>query len=155
MPGIALFLATLLLGFSIWTRNVAWGIAILTVGAALLAAAIPPIDAARLDIIHPALWGRGEAGRIALRSLLEGAAPLLFGEVSVWLGGGQTGLEWTFLLMLLPLLAASAFAIPARRTYPPDIATVAASVETTSQKRSPAATNHNRPAPGKKKKSGG
>lgn len=134
VPGIALAAATVLFGVAIWTTNPLWGVASLTVGAALLAAAIPPIDAARLDIIHPALWGRGESGRTALRETLEGAAPLLFGVVSTWLGGGAQGLERTFLVMLLALLAASALAIPARRTYPPDVATAAASLEATAQK---------------------
>lgn len=139
VPGIALLGAALLLAIGIWVTNPLWGVASLTVGAALLAAAIPPIDAARLDIIHPALWGRGESGRTALREALEGAAPLLFGIVSTWLGGGTQGLERTFLLMLLALLAASALAIPACRTYPRDVATAAASLEETAKKSKDAA----------------
>ncbi len=68
---------------------------------------------------------------MALRGLLEGAAPLVFGVVSGWLGGGNNGLMWTFLIMLVTILAASAVAIPARLTYPRDIATASASVENT------------------------
>jgi hypothetical protein len=38
------------------------------------------------------------------------------------------GLEWTFLVMLAPLIAASSLAFPARRTYPRDVATAEASM---------------------------
>ncbi|MFL6149929.1 MAG: hypothetical protein ACJ72I_21010 [Pseudonocardiaceae bacterium] len=55
---------------------------LLTIGAGLLGAANPPMDAARLDIIHPALWGRAEGIRTLLRTLGEAAAPALFGLTS-------------------------------------------------------------------------
>ncbi len=122
LPAVALFLSVPFLAAGIWTTNVWIGVTLLTVGAAVFAAAIAPIDAARLDIVHPRVWGRGESGRMALRSALEGGAPLLFGAVSGWLGGGESGLEWTFLLMLIPVLIAGALAWPARRTYLRDVA---------------------------------
>jgi predicted MFS family arabinose efflux permease len=129
VPAVALALSVPFLGAGVWVTSVAPGIILLTIGAFLMAAAVAPIDAARLDIIIPPLWGRGEAGRMALRSIFEGGAPLLFGAVSGWLGGGQRGLMWTFLLMLIPLLMASSIVFPARQTYPRDVATAAASVE--------------------------
>ena len=135
LPGIAVFLAALLFGVGIWTTNLYIGVAALTAGAACLAAANPSYDAARLDIMHPRLWGRAESGRMLIRATFEGGAPLLFGAVSVWLGGGDIGLERTFLLMLLPLLIAAALAIPARRTYPPDVATAGASVRAMNAKK--------------------
>jgi len=135
LPAIALFVAVLFLGYGVWTPSVWIGITMLTIGAGALAAAVAPIDAARLDIIHPRMWGRAEAGRMALRAAFEGSAPLLFGAVSGWLGGGAEGLKWTFLIMLTPALAASLLAIPARRTYPRDVATAAASVEATSKRK--------------------
>src|SRR6185437_2659972 len=104
-----------------------------TVGVALLSAAIAPIDAARLDIVHPDLWGRGEAGRMVLRSALDGSAPVLFGIIAAQLGGGTGGLERTMLLMLLPMLAAGSLVVPARRSYARDVMTAAASVEATKQ----------------------
>lgn len=64
---------------------------------------------------------------MALRSLFEGGAPLLFGALSVWLGGGQRGLMWTFLIMLIPMLVASLLGVWARKTYLRDVATAAAS----------------------------
>jgi predicted MFS family arabinose efflux permease len=134
VPAVALVLSVPFLGFGIWTASPWLGIALMTIGAGVLAAAVAPIDAARLDIIHPRLWGRGESGRMALRSAFEGSAPLLFGAMSGWLGGGETGLMWTFLIMLVPMVVASSLAVPARRTYPRDVATAAASVEATSEK---------------------
>ena len=135
VPGVVLFLSTLFIAPAIWTTNAALGTGLLTIGAGLLAAANPPIDAARLDIVHPLMWGRGEAGRQALRGLLEGGAPILFGAVSGWLGGGADGLKWTYLIMLVPVLAASALAIPAYFSYPRDVATASASVERLKEER--------------------
>lgn len=135
VPAVALALSVPFLGAGIWIPTAWVGIPLMTVGAGILAAAIAPIDAARLDIIHPRLWGRGESGRMALRSLFEGGAPLLFGAMSGWLGGDNTGLMWTFLIMLIPMLVASSLAIPARRTYPRDVATAAASVKATAHKK--------------------
>lgn len=129
LPGIALTVAAVFFGFGIWISSAAIGVVLLSAGAAALAAANPSIDAARLDIVHPRLWGRGEAGRMALRGIGEGAAPLLFGYVSHWLGGGAQALSWTFLMMLVTMIAAASLALPARRSYPRDVATAAASRE--------------------------
>lgn len=129
VPGAALFVAALFFAPAIWTTSAWLGITLLTFGGAALAAANPPIDAARLDIVPALLWGRGESGRMALRALLEGGAPILFGAVSGWLGGGESGLEWTYLIMLIPLLVAASLAIPAYKSYPHDVATARASAE--------------------------
>jgi MFS family permease len=56
-------------------------------------AANPPVDAARLDIVPSRLWGRAEAVRTALRQVLQGSAPLVFGLVSQGFGGGGAGLS--------------------------------------------------------------
>jgi predicted MFS family arabinose efflux permease len=127
VAAVALALAVPILGVAIWTSSAILGIGLLAVGAGVLSAAIAPIDAARLDIVHPRMWGRGEAGRMALRSTFEGGAPLLFGALSEWLGGGQNGLMWTFLIMLAPMLVASLLGVKARKTYLRDVATAAAS----------------------------
>ncbi len=117
------------------------------VGAALLTAANPGLDAARLDIMPAKLWGRAESARTFLRSLAQAAAPLAFGGISELLAGVvpaqipagahpgvvspsiARGLELTFLFMLLSLVAAGLFLLRARRTYPRDVATAAASQE--------------------------
>ncbi len=114
-------------------------------GAALLSAANPPLDAARLDIMPPGLWGRAESTRTVLRSLAQALAPLVFGGLSQLIAGivpSQTpigthpgvvspstarGLEITFLLLLGTLAAAGVFLLRARFTYARDVATAAAS----------------------------
>lgn len=133
VPGITLLLAALLTAPAIWIKSAVVGFALLTLGTAALAAANPPFDAARLDIVHARLWGRAESGRMALRGVLEGIAPILFGWVSGLFGGGAGGLQWTFLIMLIPVLAASSLAIPTRRVYPADVATADASARSISQ----------------------
>ena len=77
-----------------------------------------------------ALWGRAEAVRTLLRSLAMALAPLLFGAVSDYVfGGGRSGLQWTFVVMLLPLGASAWLLFKARLTYPRDVATAAAVAE--------------------------
>jgi MFS family permease len=115
-------------------------------GAALISAANPPLDAARLDIMPAGLWGRAESVRTVLRTLAQAVAPLLFGAVADLVAGitpHQTpigtkpngsistgtanGLEYSFLLMLIVLGAAGVILLKARLTYPRDVATAAAS----------------------------
>ncbi len=82
----------------------------------------PPADAARLDILHPRLWGRGEGVRSVLCAAAESGAPLLFGWLSDTLaGGGHAGLRAAFLVSIVPLLAAGGLALVAVRTYPHDV----------------------------------
>jgi MFS family permease len=90
-----------------------------------LSAQNPPIDAARLDIVPPALWGRAEGIRTFVRSGAQALAPLLFGGVSDLLSRGHpiSGLRWTFVIMLVPLGASALYLFRAMRTYPTDVAT--------------------------------
>ncbi len=115
-------------------------------GAALISAANPPLDAARLDIMPSGLWGRAESIRTFLRSLAQALAPLIFGAVADLIAGfgppqapigtnahqivssaTGRGLQIAFLIMLVTLAAAGAILLRARRTYPVDVATAAAS----------------------------
>ncbi|WP_225813564.1 MFS transporter [Streptomyces spinosus] len=101
---------------------------LLVVGTLLLGAANPPLDAARLDILPPLLWGTGEGVRTMLRTLCEAVAPTLFGYFStaVFAGDGGnrgTGLEYTLLFFLLALVGAGLLGLVAMRTYPRDLAT--------------------------------
>lgn len=90
---------------------------------AALSCGNPPLDAARLDVMPPALWGRAEAVRTVLRSLAVAAAPLLFGWLAGELGSGSgEALRLTFLIMLAPLAATGLILLYARRTYPGDVA---------------------------------
>jgi MFS family permease len=114
-------------------------------GATLLAAANPPLDAARLDIMPAGLWGRAESTRTVLRSLAQALAPLVFGGLADLIAGiapqqapigthpgvispgAARGLEISFLLLLGTLIAGGVFLLRARYTYPRDVATAAAS----------------------------
>ncbi|RVU17589.1 MFS transporter [Streptomyces antnestii] len=103
----------------------------LTVGSGLLAAPNPPLDAARLDVVPPGLWGRSEAARTLVRVGAEASAPLLFGFFAsqVFSGHGPNGgLEATFLVCLAPLTVAGLLLLVALRTYPRDVATALASM---------------------------
>jgi predicted MFS family arabinose efflux permease len=113
-------------------------------GAALLSAANPGLDAARLDIMPAGLWGRAESARTLLRSLAQAVAPLAFGGCADLVAGiapeqapvgthpgaispgAARGLEISFLIMLSALIAAAVFLLRARATYPRDVATAAA-----------------------------
>jgi MFS family permease len=89
-----------------------------------LGAVNPPLDAARLDIMHPYLWGRAESVRACLRLVGEAAGPLMFGYAADQVfGGGVVGLQRTFLLMLVPLFISGWIGFIAFRTYPRDVAT--------------------------------
>ena len=129
-------------------------------GAALISAANPPLDAARLDIVPNGLWGRAESTRTFLRSVAQALAPLLFGGVADLVAGfvpeqtpigthvkrtpisdaTATGLEVTFLVMLISLVAAGVFLARARVTYPTDVATAAASQAEATARRRPRGT---------------
>jgi len=115
---------------AIFTRSPLTAVLYLVFAAMAISAQNPPLDAARLDIMVPLLWGRAEGVRTALRTGAQALAPLLFGAVSDYVfGGGRFGLQWTFVLMLLPLAASVNFLYNALHTYPRDVATAAASTE--------------------------
>ena len=105
-------------------------------GAALLSAANPPLDAARLDIMPAPLWGRAESTRTVARSLAQALAPIVFGLMADLINGAHleeapigthplhhvtqhsaVGLQYTFLIMLATLGAAGWFMLRARHTY--------------------------------------
>jgi MFS family permease len=114
-------------------------------GAALVFAANPPIQAARLDVVPSGLWGRAQSALTCIRSLAQAAAPLVFGGVSQLVAGivpsqapigtrphapsssASTALEITFLIMLVALVAAGVLLFKARTTFASDVATAAAS----------------------------
>jgi MFS family permease len=117
-------------------------------GAALISAANPPLQAARLDIVPAGLWGRAESVRTFIRSIAQGVAPLLFGGLSGLVAGFAVhqapigtkhvfhsstppgtglGLEVAFLVMLVSLVAAGVVLYRSRISYPSDVATAAAS----------------------------
>ena len=132
----AIFILPTLLAHSLWLAMVFAFFAGIGLGGVN-----PPLNAARLDIVHSGLWGTAEAVRTTLVSLSTGLAPLVFGIVSTQLGGSTadanagavapsaaTALQHTFLIMLVSLVIAAALILcVARRTYPRDVATAMAS----------------------------
>lgn len=145
LPSICYLSAAVLLVPGIVSSHLTPAIWFDTAGAALLSAANPPLDAARLDIMPAGLWGRAESVRTTVRSVAQALAPLLFGGLSDLIAGifpeqapigthpgavtpgDARGLEITFLVMLLTLAAGGLALLRARFTYAQDVATAAAS----------------------------
>jgi MFS family permease len=130
VAGAASLCAGLLFVPALITGTLWLAVLLLASAAFFLGATSPPLDAARLDIIPPRLWGRAEAVRTVLRSGADAAAPVLFGFLSTSVFSGSSGLEYTFLLMLgTVFVAAIIVLVLGRRFYPSDVATAARSVE--------------------------
>lgn len=130
VAGASFLTATALLAPGLLSSALVVSMPLFLLAAAALAAPNPPLDAARLDIMHPRLWGRAESVRTLLRALAEALAPLLFGVLADALGGSHghgTGVMWAFLIMLVPLSLAGAILLHGRHHYPRDVATAAAS----------------------------
>jgi MFS family permease len=118
---VVLFIPALL------THSALTALPYVVLAAVFLSAQNPPIDAARLDIMPPWLWGRAEGVRNFIRTGAQALAPVLFGAVSQYVfGGGNSGLRWTFVVMMVPLSASALFLFAAARRYPVDVATAAA-----------------------------
>ncbi|MET7332691.1 MFS transporter [Nonomuraea sp. NPDC005650] len=113
------------------TTSSAIALPFLFVAAASSSAAVPPLDAARLDVVHFRLWGRAESIRTFLRVGGEAVAPVVFGLLADVLGPGGTtsaqGLRYAFLIMLVPLVANAVVLLHGRHAYPHDVAAAAAS----------------------------
>jgi len=128
VSAVAVTAAAILFVPPVFTRSALTAVPYLAAAAMFLSAQNPPIDAARLDIVVPRLWGRAEAVRTVLRAAAQALAPLIFGAVSDHVfGGGRGGLQWTFLVMLLPLAGSAVFLFRGLATYPTDVAAAAAS----------------------------
>jgi len=123
------------------------------IGAALISAANPPLQAARLDIVPAGLWGRTSSVLTTVRSLAQALAPLAFGGISQLIAGivpkaapigthprapshtATSGLQACFLIMLASLVAGGVLLFRARATFPSDVATAAASEPSPSAER--------------------
>ncbi len=144
LPGVCYIGAGLALipGFVVGSLNTALWFDV--AGAALISAANPPIQAARLDVMPAGLWGRASSALTAVRSLAQALAPLLFGAVSELVAGivpqqaligthphapssaTTTGLQVSFLIMIAALFAAGVILIRARSSFTSDVATAVA-----------------------------
>jgi MFS family permease len=149
VPAVTNLAAAIILVPGLLSGHLSSGLWFFVIGAAFISAANPPLDAARLDIMPAGLWGRAESIRTFLRSLAQALAPLIFGAVADLIAGFSppqapigtrahnvvssstgTGLQICFLIMLVTLAAAGVILLRARRTYPVDVATAAASWST-------------------------
>jgi predicted MFS family arabinose efflux permease len=130
VSAIALFGAAAAFVPAVLSSSYVVGLPLMTVGAFGLAAAIPPVSAGRLQVMPPGLWGRAEGIQGVLRQVGDAMGPVAFGFAGDRLsGGGRAGLQSSFLVMLVSLVAAGAVLLLALRTYPADVegARVAAS----------------------------
>jgi MFS family permease len=141
VPAAAFILAALVFVPAVLTESLVVAVPFFLLAGFCIAVPNPGLDAARLDIMPSRMWGRAEAVRSFLRSALQSMAPLVFGFVSTFFGGKESGLGAsggthgmsadavglppTFLLMLVALLAAAGIAWKGRRPYPIDIAAAA------------------------------
>lgn len=95
--------AVVLYAGALFIPSLAFAMPLFVVGSAALSSATPMLDAVRLDVISPDVWGRAESVRTLSQIVFEAIAPLGFGAVADLLGGGGRGLQYAFLLAL-PLL---------------------------------------------------
>jgi MFS family permease len=144
-PGVCYIGAAVLFVPGLLSKHLSPAIWFDIAGAALIFAASPPIQAARLDVVPSGLWGRAQSALTCVRSLAQAAAPLVFGGVSQLVAGivpsqapigtrpsapsssTSTALEITFLIMLGTLAAAGVLLFRARTTFASDVASAAAS----------------------------
>jgi sugar phosphate permease len=95
-----------------------------------LMAPVAPLEAARLDVVHPQLRGRAESARTLARVVAQSSAPLLFGVISEAFGGGADGLRIAFFVFLPFLALSSVLLVLAAREYPSEVASVQESTVT-------------------------
>ena len=143
----AYFLAVAMLVPAMLLPSLAAAAPFMFVAAGGLGGAFPPVDAARLDVMHSRLWGRAEGVRSTIVYLAQALSPPLFGWLSALLGGhggagfgsaggasgGPSGgdLDMTFVVMLIVLAAAGVVLLFGARAYPRDVATAVASERAT------------------------
>jgi MFS family permease len=129
--GSAFLVAAIFILPTLLTHNLPLAMVFAFLAAIGLGGVNPPLNAARLDIVHSRLWGTAESVRTTLVSISTGLAPLVFGFVSTELGDSPAALDHTFLIMLgCPVVAATLIVLVARRTYPRDVATALAAEAT-------------------------
>lgn len=160
VPAAGFVVGAILIAPAMVTTSIILALPALVLAAAAVAMPNPGLDAARLDVVPALLWGRAEGVRTFFRQLLQALAPLTFGLVSAAFGGRRSGLgagigsshapvgaaqthglELTFLIMLVPMLGATAALVWGRRFYPADVASASRSDQLCEQARRPAGTS--------------
>jgi predicted MFS family arabinose efflux permease len=132
--GVAFLAAAALFTPAMLATQFAVAVPLFTLGAAGLGAINPPLDAARLDTMPPRLRGRADGVRTVVRLALSAVGPVIFGYLATRFdrtASAATALSDTFIVMLLPVIAAGLLTlIWARRSYLRDIATASAGIRT-------------------------
>jgi MFS family permease len=149
--GIAFLVSSAIFVPGLLSRDLLVAMLLYFFAALALSAPGPALDAARLDVVPSRLWGRAEAIRTVLRTLLVAAAPLVFGFVSDELSSGPRattkgygyhasgpGLKYAFLLMLIPMAISGLILLRGSRAYERDVATALASEAAIARARSSA-----------------
>jgi MFS family permease len=113
----------------LFTESLVLALPFFALAGVFLMAPIAPLEAARLDVVHPQLRGRAESARTTARVVAQAVSPLLFGILSETLaGGGAEGLRAAFLVYLVVLVVGSLLLVMAQRDYPREVASVQESV---------------------------
>lgn len=142
--GVSYTLAAVLFLPGLLTATVAVSLPFFILAGVAFGARNPPLDAARLDIVHHRLWGRAEAVRTLLRQTMTATAPIVFGALADRLAppgslgassnahgfganANAQGLRLAFLILLVTLAAGGILTFIGTRTFPRDVATALAS----------------------------
>jgi MFS family permease len=117
----ASLLSAVMLVPALLTGDLLVALPLLVVAAGGLAAANPPIDATRIEVVRSSVWGRAEAIRSVLRMGFQAAAPITVGFVADSVGpAGDNGLQVALLTLVVLLLVAGALLVAGHLTYPAD-----------------------------------
>jgi predicted MFS family arabinose efflux permease len=115
---------------ALFLRSIWLALPLLALAGLGLAASIPTVSAARLDVVVGPVWGRAEGVRTVLRTMAIAGAPLLVGFLSETMrGGGHDGLRLTILLLLPLVVVNSGVVLYASRHYAADVAAASETAE--------------------------
>jgi MFS family permease len=120
----ALAVATVCFVPGVLVTDIGVAVPLLIVGAAALGGANPPLDSARLDVIHHHAWGRTEGIRGTVRLSGYALAPVVVGALSVPLG-----IAPAFALLTGALAVAALVMTVAVRFYPADVSAAIAATD--------------------------
>lgn len=124
VASVSQLLATALFACALLSGTIAVAGVFLALGAGVLGAAGPCLDAVRVDIVTPDVRGRAEAARGLLTLVSSTLGPITFGLVATAFGGKGDGLALrdAFLVMLIPLASAGLLLLAGVRPYAGDAA---------------------------------
>lgn len=122
--------AAALFALGLLSSTAAITVPLFVLAAAALAMPDAPLNAVRLDIVEPWLWGRAEGVRSCLYTAAHAVAPVSFGMISGLVGASRSAvlapangaaLATTFLIMLAPVFVAGLVLLGARHRHDADV----------------------------------